>query len=202
MKKTVDATGLACPLPVIETKKALREVSEGQLEVVVDNIISLQNLEKMARQMGLTYSLETVHDFKHIIHITVGATTAENLARKEELTPAALAGNTVVVLSSDAMGSGDDELGRALMKSFIYALTELDRLPGKVLLYNSGVKLSVTGSDSLADLRKLEEQGVEILNCGTCLSFFSLTDQLGVGTITNMYEIVQCQMDARNITQP
>ena len=197
MKKTVDATGLACPLPVIETKKALKELSQGQLEVVVDNIVSLQNLEKMAKQMGLAHSLETVHDSKHIIHITVG-----EMSSKEEPDCEAASGSTVVVLASETMGSGDDELGRVLMKSFIYALTELDRLPNKVLLYNCGVKLSVNGSDSLEDLKKLERQGVEILNCGTCLSFFGLTDQLAAGSITNMYEIVQSQMEARTIIQP
>ncbi len=202
MKKTVDAAGLACPLPVMETKKAIKEMSEGQLEVIVDNIVSLQNLEKMVKQMGLKHSLETIHDSKHIIQITVGEPTDEVMAPKEEPSPAALARNTVVVLSSDMMGSGDGELGRALMKSFIYALTELDRLPDKILLYNSGVKLSVKGSDSLVDLQKLEGQGVGILNCGTCLNFFALTDQLGVGSITNMYEIVQCQTEAGTIIQP
>ncbi|HBG00400.1 MAG TPA: sulfurtransferase-like selenium metabolism protein YedF, partial [Firmicutes bacterium] len=93
-------------------------------------------------------------------------------------------------------------LGRVLMNSFIYALTELDELPDKVLLYNSGVKLAVTGSNALTDLQKLSSRGVEILNCGTCLNFFGLTEKLAVGSITNMYEIVQAQMDAATIIRP
>ena len=88
------------------------------------------------------------------------------------------------------------------MKSFVYALTEMDPLPAKVLLYNAGVKLSIKGSDTLPDLQKLEAQGVEILNCGTCLDFFQLTSELGVGSVTNMYEIVQSQMDAGVIIKP
>jgi selenium metabolism protein YedF len=100
------------------------------------------------------------------------------------------------------MGTGDEELGRVLMKSFVYALTEMDPLPAKVLLYNAGVKLSIKGSDTLPDLQKLEAQGVEILNCGTCLDFFQLTSELGVGSVTNMYEIVQSQMDAGVIIKP
>ena len=196
MIKTVDATGLACPLPVIETKKALKKMSKGQLAVIVDNIVSLQNLEKMAKQMGLVHRLETVHDTKYIIHIMVGETTDEVMDSKVGLE------NTVVVLSSDTMGLGDAELGRVLMKSFIYALTEFDHLPDKILLYNSGVKLSVDGSDSLVDLQKLANQGVEILSCGTCLDFYGLTTQLEVGSVTNMYEIVQNQMEARTIIQP
>ncbi|HHT68285.1 MAG TPA: sulfurtransferase-like selenium metabolism protein YedF [Firmicutes bacterium] len=200
MKKTVDATGLSCPLPVIETKKALKEMSRGELEVIVDNTIALQNLEKMAKQMGLDHQLETINENKHIIRILVGDTAGEE-ARDVEAAPN-VSGKTVVVLSSDTMGSGDQDLGRVLMKGFVFALTELDRLPDKVLLYNSGVKLSVAGSDSLGDLQKLEERGVEILNCGTCLNFFNLTNELAVGSVTNMYEIVQSQMEAGTIIQP
>lgn len=107
-----------------------------------------------------------------------------------------------MVLASDQMGFGGEELGRILMKGFVYALTELDILPDKILLYNSGVKLAVRGSDSLGDLQKLEKQGVEILNCGTCLDFYQLSDQVAVGSVTNMYEIAESQMKAGTIIQP
>lgn len=193
MKRTLDATGLSCPLPVLEAKKALREMEVGQLEVVVDNIIALQNLEKMAKQMGLTHELQTIDEDRHTIVINLGDGEAH---------PRTSRGETVVVLASDQMGSGDPELGRVLMKSFIYALSELEELPAKVLLYNSGVKLAVEGADTLGDLRKLAERGVEILSCGTCLNFFNLTEQLGVGAVTNMYEIVQSQMAAGRIVRP
>jgi selenium metabolism protein YedF len=193
MKRTLDATGLSCPLPVLEAKKALREMEAGQLEVVVDNIIALQNLEKMAKQMGLTHELQTIDEDRHTIVINLGDGEAH---------PRTSRGETVVVLASDQMGSGDPELGRVLMKSFIYALSELEELPAKVLLYNSGVKLAVEGADTLGDLRKLAERGVEILSCGTCLNFFNLTEQLGVGAVTNMYEILQSQMAAGRIVRP
>ena len=193
MKRTLDATGLSCPLPVLEAKKALREMETGQLEVVVDNIIALQNLEKMAKQMGLTHELQTIDEDRHTIVINLGDGEAH---------PRTSRGETVVVLASDQMGSGDPELGRVLMKSFIYALSELEELPAKVLLYNSGVKLAVEGADTLGDLRKLAERGVEILSCGTCLNFFNLTEQLGVGAVTYMYEILQSQMAAGRIVRP
>ncbi|NMB02789.1 MAG: sulfurtransferase-like selenium metabolism protein YedF [Firmicutes bacterium] len=192
MKKTVDARGMNCPLPVIEAKKALQE-TQGQLEVIVDNTIALQNLEKMAKQMGLEYKLETRSEAEHAITITVGFAETKSQVKQNQ---------TVVVISSDQMGSGDPDLGRVLMKSFIYALTELEELPTKVLLYNGGVKLAIQGSDSLGDLQKLAQRGVEILSCGTCLSFYQLTEKLGVGSITNMYEIVQSQMEATNIIRP
>uniref|UniRef100_UPI000B0E01CC sulfurtransferase-like selenium metabolism protein YedF n=1 Tax=Clostridium sp. NkU-1 TaxID=1095009 RepID=UPI000B0E01CC len=97
----------------------------------------------------------------------------------------------VAVLSSDQMGGGNEELGRILMKGFVYALTKLEELPETVLLYNGGARLSVEGSQSLEDLKSLEAQGVEILTCGTCLNHYELSDKLQVGSVTNMYEIVE-----------
>src|SRR5690606_25384421 len=151
------------------------------------NSIALQNLEKMARQMGLASASQHLGPDRYSILITVGEGAEVN--SQPELVEAAR--GTVVVLSSEQMGTGDPELGRLLMKSFIYALTELEELPAKVLLYNSGVKLAVEGADSVEDLRKLAQRGVEILCCGTCLNFYQLTEQLAVGAVTNMYEILE-----------
>ena len=108
----------------------------------------------------------------------------------------------VVVLSSDKMGEGDEELGKVLIKGFIYAITQLDKYPKAVLLYNSGVKLSSEGSDSLEDLKVLEKHGVEILSCGTCLNFYNLQDKLQVGKVTNMYSIVEELAGATNVIRP
>ncbi len=200
MKKTIDATGLRCPLPVLEAKRALKDLEAGTLEVIVDSTIAVQNLEKMARQLGLGYEVRSYGPDRHAILIAVEGGAAPREGEAQPQRPSA--GPTVVVLGSDQMGTGDSELGRVLMKSFIYALTELEELPAKVLLYNSGVKLAVEGADTLGDLRKLAERGVEILSCGTCLNFFNLTEQLGVGAVTNMYEIVQSQMAAGRIVRP
>ena len=106
------------------------------------------------------------------------------------------------MLSSDQMGGGNEELGRILMKGFVYALTQLEELPETVLLYNGGAKLSVEGSQSLEDLKNLEAQGVEILTCGTCLNFYELADKLKVGSVTNMYEIVEKMSGARLVIRP
>lgn len=107
-----------------------------------------------------------------------------------------------VVLSSGQMGQGDEALGKLLMKGFLYALTQQDKLPGTILLYNGGAKLSCEGSDSLGDLKELEAQGVEILTCGTCLNHYGLGDKLAVGSITNMYEIVERMTGAKKIVRP
>ena len=123
-------------------------------------------------------------------------------AKEEECLPDARKKGLVAVLSSDQMGGGNEELGRILMKGFVYALTQLEELPETVLLYNGGARLSVEGSQSLEDLKSLEAQGVEILTCGTCLNFYELADKLKVGSVTNMYEIVEKMSGARLVIRP
>lgn len=108
----------------------------------------------------------------------------------------------VVVLSSNQMGNGDEKLGRLLMKGFVYALTQQDRLPETVLMYNSGAFLSCEGSDNLEDLKELEAQGVEILTCGTCLNHYGLSEKLKVGAVTNMYEIAERMTGASLLVRP
>lgn len=109
---------------------------------------------------------------------------------------------TVVAVSSDKMGSGNDELGAVLMKSFFFAETQLDTLPDKILFYNGGAKLTVEGSDCLEDIKLLEKEGVEILTCGTCLDFYGLKEKLAVGTVTNMYTIAEILQNAVSIVSP
>ena len=209
MKKIkVDAMGDQCPIPVIKTKKALKEITETTLvEVHVDNEIAVQNLSKMAKQKNLEYKCEKLEEQHYIIKINAEAegvsiqqkNPAEN---DKEICYPDRKSNTVVVLSSNQMGNGSEELGQILMKGFIFALTELDELPSTVLLYNSGVKLSTEGSNSIEDLKTLQAQGVEILSCGTCLNYYDLTEKLQVGDVTNMYFILEKMAQADKIIRP
>lgn len=209
MKKIkVDAMGDQCPIPVIKTKKALKEITETTLvEVHVDNEIAVQNLSKMAKQKNLEYKCEKLEEQHYIIKINAEAegvsiqqkAPAEN---DKEICYPDRKSNTVVVLSSNQMGNGSEELGQILMKGFIFALTELDELPSTVLLYNSGVKLSSEGSNSIEDLKTLQAQGVEILSCGTCLNYYDLTEKLQVGDVTNMYFILEKMAQADKIIRP
>ena len=205
MKKTIDARGLHCPLPVIETKKALNTMTDGVVEVIVDNEIAAQNLEKMAAQKNLVFSSRSIDSQKHVVQIQVGEISKDPIT-ESFITSQALkeqgVRNTVVVLSSNRMGQGDDKLGKVLMKGVIYALTEVDELPSTILLYNSGVWLSVEGSDALQDLQLLESKGVQVLSCGTCLDYYGLTEKLGVGAVTNMYVIAEIMMEAAHILKP
>lgn len=214
MVKTIDARGLQCPLPVIETKKALESMDKGIIEVLTDNFVAVQNLLKMVKQKGLEASFEKQDDDNYRVSIAVGesapvvqksADMNEAGREHEKQAPKQTRcsfGDYVAVFSSERMGQGDDELGRILMKGFLYALTELEELPSKILLYNSGARLSVEGSDSLEDLRLLESQGVEILTCGTCLNYYGLADRLAVGSATNMYVIAETMAGAGKILSP
>jgi len=208
MEHLVDARGKACPLPVIETRNALREHGTPVV-TLVDNDIARQNVEKMARQLGLAAETQKEDGFWRITLTSVQADGADldspqmdNLMEQMPSCALPAHGPTVVVLSSDAMGVGDDTLGRALMKGFVYALTQLDEAPATVLLYNGGAKLSVEGAETVEDLKTLEEGGAEILTCGTCLNHYGLTEQLAVGSVTNMYVIAETMAKAGKVIRP
>lgn len=194
----IDAIGDVCPLPVIKTKKALQELVAGQVEVLVDNEIAVQNIQKYANSAGCRFAVETQENYFRILIEKPESAPCGDLEQYEQ----AAVTKTVVVLSSNAMGSGVDELGRILMKGFVFALTQLDVLPETILLYNAGAKLAVSGAVTLEDLIALEKAGVKILTCGTCLNYFNIADQLGVGEITNMYSIVEEMRQATRILRP
>ena len=196
----LDERGKACPLPVVETKKALEAAASGETaRVLVDNEIAVQNLRKLADHKGWSFCWEKRGggDFQAWITREAGESLSEEKQRETEepecpdcRTEGIRPGLTAVI-SSEAMGQGDDRLGKILMKSFLFALTQQDILPETVLLYNGGAFLSCEGSESLEDLKKLEELGVEILTCGTCLDYYGIKDKLAVGTVSNMYTIVE-----------
>ncbi|MCS5421121.1 MULTISPECIES: sulfurtransferase-like selenium metabolism protein YedF [Psychrilyobacter] len=194
----IDAMGMACPLPVIQTKKALKNIEEnGSVETMVDNEASMENLLKMAKEMGLESSYEKVEEHKYRVVITKGEGGAV-----ADSTDAASNEKMVIAVSSDKMGEGIDELGDVLMKGFIYTLTEMDLMPTTVLFYNGGAKLTVEDAPTLEDLKTLEEMGVEILTCGTCLNYYNLGDKLAVGEVTNMYTIMERLQGADKLIRP
>lgn len=191
MKKIVNALGDACPLPVVKATHALQEMTEpGTLEVHVDNTIAVQNLLRMASGHHLTAKDSKLSEKEYVVTMEVGAPAAEPAA--PQAAPAKSGGdNVVVAIASECLGHGSEELGRTLMKGFIFAVSQLPQLPKTILFYNGGAKLTVEGSDSLADLQKMAAQGVQIMTCGTCLNYYKLADKLAVGEVTNMYSIVE-----------
>lgn len=197
----VNAIGDKCPIPVVKAKKAMQEANgAGTVEVSVDNEIAVQNVTKMATSAGATVSSEKTAD--NVYKVQIHLSSKDKTSPVQEEKPHIQGGNTVVVISSDRMGNGNDELGKVLIKGFIFAVTQLDELPKTMLFYNGGAMLTAEGSDSLEDLQYLEKQGVEILTCGTCLNYYGLTDKLQVGSVTNMYTIVEKMADADKLLQP
>ena len=202
-KKTVNAMGDVCPVPLVKAKNAIAELAgSGKVEVLVDNEIAVQNLEKMAQQKGYGFLVKEKKEKEYHVEFTVSeiepAETEENTVC---LVPAAKK-TKLVVLSADHMGEGAEELGKILMKSFLYALTQQDELPDTILCYNGGAKLTCEGSESLEDLKDLAARGVEILTCGTCLNFYGITEKLQVGSVTNMYDIVERMSSADRVIKP
>lgn len=204
MSRVVDARGLACPLPVVNTKNEMKTMKEGEVvEVLVDNEIAVQNLTKFANVRNHGVQAEKLAENAYRVVITAGkaADAAEAPEEEEVCIPSAKTSN-VVVLSSNLMGTGDEALGKTLMKAFVFALTKQDTFPKTILLYNSGAFLSCEGSDSLEDLKLLEAEGVQIFTCGTCLNFYGLSEKLAVGSVTNMYDIVEMMSGAGTIIKP
>lgn len=198
---TVNAMGDNCPIPVIKTKKAMAALTGPEtIEVLVDNEIAVQNVTKMASSSGGKVTSEKLGDAEYKVTIEMEGAPAADGA--EAVCAPDARDNTVVVVSSDRMGSGNDELGKVLIKGFIFAVTQLEELPKAMIFYNGGATLTAEGSDSLEDLKSLEAQGVEILTCGTCLNYYGLTDKLEVGSVTNMYTIVEKMAEAGKIIQP
>ena len=192
---TVNAMGDNCPIPVIKTKKAMEALTGPEtIEVLVDNEIAVQNVTKMAASAGGKVTSEKKAEKEYVVTIEMEGAMAADVEADDD--------NTVVVVSSDRMGSGNDELGKVLIKGFIFAVTQLDKLPKTMLFYNGGATLTTEGSDSLEDLKSLEAQGVEIMTCGTGLDYYGLKDKLAVGSVTNMYSIVETQAKATKIIAP
>lgn len=201
MKKTIDARGLACPLPVIQTKDALENLQEGDSTITrVDNEIAVQNLEKFARVRNLSVQSKKNADADYEVEITLGNKQMEVVEEIQCEIPQKE--NMVVVISSNQMGNGAEELGKTLLKAFIFALTKQDTLPQTMLFYNSGAYITCENSASLEDLKLLQENGVEILTCGTCLNYYGLSDSLQIGGVTNMYDIVEKMEKASKIIKP
>ena len=204
----VNALGDTCPIPVVKTKNAIKELNgPGEVEVLVDNEIAVQNLTKMANQKNYGVHSEKLEENKFRVVMTVGDVSGEDVLQTESNLEESSCitdkrKNKVVVISSGKMGEGNEELGGVLMKGFIYALTQQDTLPSTILFYNGGAALTCEESPALEDLKSLEAQGVEILTCGTCLNYYGLTEKLKVGSVTNMYVITEKLTQADLIIKP
>ena len=195
--KEIDCRGMACPQPVITTKQALDQLKEGDLIVIVDNPSSSENVERFARSQGCSVTMEKKGE-DYYVHIQKG----EDKDKKEVAGKEGKDRKIVVYINSDLLGGGDEALGSFLMKAFLKTLLDLEKIPDRLILINSGVRLASEGSQTLDTLRTCSERGVEIVSCGTCLDFYKMRDKLGVGRVSNMFDILESMVEADCLIRP
>lgn len=181
--KTIDCRNMACPAPVISTKKALEEADE--IRVQLDDGAPRENVSRFARNRG--YKVDEIQDEtgNWLLTITNPNSTGKTAEAKS------LSSDCVILITSNCFGSGPEEFGSLLMKNFIHSLLETSIKPTRIIFLNSGIFLTTEGSDVLESLNKLSGLGVEILSCGLCLDYFGRKEQLRVGSTTNMLVIAE-----------
>lgn len=183
--KIIDAMGLACPRPVILTKKAIREENLDEVTVKVDNEIATENLTKMGKQLGFSAEVKTNSKTDYEVYLKKTGDAQCELMFEED------SSEYIVVISSDHMGTGDETFSKNLLEGFVYALTEQDVAPKYVIFYNMGVTLPSINEKVIGDLKALEERGTQVLSCGLCLGQYGMKEKLQVGEVTNMYRICE-----------
>lgn len=200
--QTIDTRGHLCPTPLIMAKKAIKAAQPGEeLLILSDNATSCQNLMQYLTDLGAQPQQTTQgNEF----HITIRVPEAKSNAPEPEMYCAVPSPQKsyVVVIKGDKMGHGDDGLGSILIRAFVNSLKDADQLPTHIILYNTGVKLALQATDTSESLAALHQSGVEIIVCGTCADYFSIKEQLAVGTISNMYQITKIMAEAGHVVYP
>ncbi len=196
MAQILDLSGLACPLPVIRTKEALEAGGAGEIVVVVDNAAARDNVTRFAESRGCKVNAAQVGE---CFHLTIQPPAGE--APQTCVFPGAAPQTSVVACASDHMGEGDPELGRILMRAFFQSLVQMP-VPQTMVFYNRGVFLALDDSPVLAELKGLEDLGVKLLVCGTCLDFYQVRERLQAGQVSNMFAILETQMQAGRVIRP
>jgi selenium metabolism protein YedF len=203
----IDCRGLNCPEPVLRAKTALEE-GHSAFTLIVDNEAARDNVLRFGQSRNCLVEVEKEREGAFILSFTVenpkGTTkTADSFQANDYPCPVpAAARNIVLVISADTMGRGNDELGWALLQTYITTIQEVTPLPTRILFYNGGVKVVASSGKALESLKLLEKQGVQILSCATCLDYFKLSTNLEVGTSANMYEIMHSMNNADQVVSP
>lgn len=203
--RIVDTRGQKCPAPLIATKRALKESKAGEsFKVLTDSQTSFSNVSRYLSDNKTLFTTEEKEGLWTLI--VTKLTSTEPMIAAEDFCVAEIPhfrkGDFVIAFTSDKMGEGEEELGRLLITNFVRAIKDLDILPSKMVFYNNGVKLAVTGSPVYEHLREIESMGVSLLLCATCVDFYSLQDKVKIGTLSNIFEIAQALASAGNIIKP
>ncbi|MDV4152703.1 sulfurtransferase-like selenium metabolism protein YedF [Clostridium sp. AL.422] len=194
----IDCKGLACPMPVIKTKKYFDLEDSKETLVIVDNEVAKNNILRLAKGINLNSSfIEEEGLYK--IQLSRGEIKDVEISNVNEgLDNISVHSAPTILVATNLLGNGDDRLGETLMKVYINTLAESEILPENLMFINGGVKLTCTGSDVLDSLNSMSEKGVNIISCGACLDFYDLKDELKVGEIGNMYQIIDLMNSSGN----
>lgn len=197
MQKELDCRTLACPSPVIMTKKELEGMKEGQLLVMIDNEAARENVSRLVSSKGLDFEVDDKGNHEYHIRISVDGEKISQEEDNQELAPSL--NKQTIAISSSTMGAGSEELGKILMKSLMYTIRETTPYPTSICFYNEGVLLTIEDSQVLEDIKFLADQGVEIMVCGTCLDYYEIKDKLAIGNVSNMYDIYESMRNANTL---
>lgn len=189
MKKTIDARGVSCPL----TRKVLNEQGTKKAVAIADSSIAIEDVSRLINNTIKIASSADERGGVYYINIS------KNEIGEEINVDNSIPGNTVILFNSNVFGRGEDKLGNILMKSFIYTLTQTEGVFKSVIFINSAVLLTTEGSEVISYLRTIEERGIEILSCSTCLDYYNLTDKLRVGSISNMFTITERIIESQKL---
>ena len=192
MMKIIDVKGKACPLPLIATKKALKESDKDELiKIIIDSETSVKNVMRYLKDNGVKVKQQIAGDSFELIFNKDGEEPvieeAEAYCASSESDDQAF----VVVFGKDRLGEGSEDLGNMLVGGMLTTLVEEERTPDKIIFLNSGINLAVEGSPVLSLLKKLETHGSKLLICGACLDYFDKMESLKVGRVSNMVEILE-----------
>ena len=198
--KILDVKGLQCPMPLIETKKALKDMEPNEsLKVITDNTTSVKNIMHFLTDNGIPAVKKQVGDW-YEININNPERDLENVDEEAYCAPALPVDNSyVMVFSTDSIGQGSHELGYALIGAMFATLINTDHLPSKIMFMNSGINLVLKDSNFIKDLKVLEKADIEFIICGTCLDYYDKMDDLGIGRISNMLEIIESMQEAQKV---
>ena len=200
-EKLVDVRGEVCPKPLILTKKALKECSDEQpLRILIDNATSKDNVVRFLCDNGYAPECSETNGTFTLVFSKRGAVLPQPDA--EAYCSVSSPKPHVIVVKSRYMGHGDEELGELLLKAFINTIKEISPLPQTIVFYNGGIVMTIDDSPVLPALRELERQGVALLICGTCAEFFKMKEQIHIGTISNMYTILETLTGAGKVIEP
>lgn len=198
--KILDLTGLKCPMPLIETKKALKQLDKkNSLKIIIDNETSVKNVTHFLDDHNIPVSKNKQGDLFELFVNPPDNLTIESSDPTLWCEPEAIGGQFVVFFSKDRIGEGSEELGHALVGAMLNTLKSTERLPQKMIFMNSGINLVVNGSLFLHQMKEFAEKGVDLIACGTCLDYFGKMEELAVGRVSNMHDILESLLNSPKV---